>query len=51
MYFLVLVLDSVSLTVTLRVEVSIFGLPKIYLVGGIGFSDSTVKLSTKKVPS
>ena len=49
--FLLVVLDSVSLTKTLKVEVSICGLLKIYFCGGAGFSASTVKLSTKNSPS
>ena len=45
------VLDCVSLTVTSRVEVSIFAFSRIYLEGGAGTSDVTVKFEVKNVPS
>ena len=50
-YFLEEVLDSVSLIVTSRVEVSIFEFSRIYLDGGAGTSEVTVKFEVKNVPS
>ena len=47
MNFLEEVLASVSLTLTSRVEVSICGLSKMYLTGGAGFSEVTVKFEVK----
>ena len=49
--FLEVVLAWVSLTPTYRVEVSIFAFSRMYFVGGAGFSDETVKLVVKYVPS
>ena len=50
-YFLEEVLDWVSLTITSRVEVSIFAFSRIYRDGGAGFSDESVKFVVKYVPS
>ena len=50
-YFLEEVLDSVSLTVTSRVEVSICSFSRVYLDGGAGVSDETVKFEVKNAPS
>ena len=50
-YFLEAVLDWVSLTFTSMVEVSIFALFKVYLEGGAGVSEETVKFDVKNVPS
>ena len=51
MNFLALVLDWVSLTVTSRLEVSIFAFSKTYLAGGAGVYEETVKVEVKNAPS
>ena len=40
-----------SLTVTSKVEVSIYEFVKVYLEGGAGVSEETVKFEVKNVPS
>ena len=40
-----------SLTVTSRLEVSIFAFSKTYLAGGAGVNAETVKFEVKNVPS